>query len=78
MDAYLGMICLFGFEFQTRNWMKCEGQVLSIAQNTALFALLGTSYGGNGQTTFALPKMAAPSEGMSYQICVAGIFPSRD
>jgi microcystin-dependent protein len=40
--------------------------------------LLGTSYGGNGQTTFALPKMAAPSEGMSYQICVAGIFPSRD
>jgi microcystin-dependent protein len=78
MDSYLGMVCLFGYEFQVHNWMKCDGQILSIQQNTALFALLGTNYGGNGQTTFGLPKMAAPMEGMSYQICIQGIFPSRD
>ncbi|MEX8494400.1 phage tail protein [Sphaerotilus sp.] len=78
MDSYLGMVCLFGYDFQVHNWMKCDGQTLSIQQYTALFALLGTNYGGNGQTTFCLPKMAAPMEGMSYQICIQGIFPSRD
>lgn len=78
MDAYIGMIGLFGYDFQMRNWMKCEGQLLPIQQYTALYALLGVNYGGDGRTTFGLPKMAAPMEGMSYQICVQGIFPSRD
>src|SRR4051812_40605270 len=55
MDAFLGMITPFGFGFAPRNWALCQGQILSIAQNTALFSLLGTMYGGNGQTTFALP-----------------------
>ncbi len=57
MDVYLGMIGLFGFNFAPRGWMLCEGQILSIAQNTALFSLLGTTYGGNGVTTFALPDL---------------------
>lgn len=58
MDTpYLGMIALFGFNFPPRAWALCAGQLLSIAQNTALFSLLGTMYGGNGQVTFALPDL---------------------
>ena len=48
---------MFGFNFAPRGWALCNGQLLSIAQNTALFSLLGTQYGGNGQTTFALPNL---------------------
>ena len=48
-------IRMFAGNFAPRNWAFCQGQILSIAQNTALFSLLGTTYGGNGQTTFALP-----------------------
>lgn len=56
-EPYLGQIACFGFNFAPRGWAPLEGQILSISQNTALFALLGTMYGGNGQTTFALPDM---------------------
>lgn len=56
-DPFLGMIALFGFGFPPRGWAVCDGSLLSIAQNTALFSLLGTTYGGNGQTTFALPDL---------------------
>lgn len=48
---------MFGGNFAPRGWAFCNGQILSIAQNTALFSLLGTTYGGNGQTTFALPDL---------------------
>jgi microcystin-dependent protein len=54
---FLGMIATFGFNFAPRGWAMCNGQILAIAQNTALFSLLGTTYGGNGQTTFALPDL---------------------
>jgi microcystin-dependent protein len=58
MDSpYLAMIILFGGNFNIRGWAFCQAQILSIAQNTALFSLLGTTYGGNGQTTFALPDL---------------------
>jgi len=57
MDPFLGEIRLFGFNFAPNGWALCQGQVMSIAQNTALFSLLGTYYGGNGQTTFALPDL---------------------
>ena len=53
----MGMIALFGFNFAPKGWMVCNGQLLSIAQNSALFSLLGTTYGGDGQTTFALPNL---------------------
>lgn len=56
-DPYLGQIMCAAFNFAPRGWAELNGQILSIAQNTALFALLGTTYGGNGQTTFALPDM---------------------
>ena len=56
-DPFLGEIKLVGFNFAPRGWAFCNGQILPIAQNTALFSLLGTTYGGNGQTTFALPDL---------------------
>lgn len=55
MEGYLAEIRMFAGNFAPRGWAFCQGQIISIAQNTALFALLGTTYGGNGQTTFALP-----------------------
>lgn len=56
-EPFLGMISIYGFNFAPRGWAMCNGQILPIAQNTALFSLLGTTYGGNGQTTFALPDL---------------------
>jgi microcystin-dependent protein len=56
-EPFLGQIQMFGFNFAPRGWAFCNGQILPIAQNTALFSLLGTTYGGNGQTTFALPDL---------------------
>lgn len=56
-QAYVGEIRMVGFNFAPQNWALCDGQLLSIAQNTALFALLGTFYGGNGQSTFGLPDL---------------------
>jgi microcystin-dependent protein len=55
MDGTLAEIKMFAGNFAPRNWAFCSGQILAINQNTALFSLLGTTYGGNGQTTFALP-----------------------
>jgi microcystin-dependent protein len=57
MEGYIAEIRLFAGNFAPRGWAFCQGQILSIAQNTALFSLLGTTYGGNGQTTFALPDL---------------------
>jgi microcystin-dependent protein len=56
-EAFIGEIRMFSFNFAPRDWAKCDGQLLSINQNQALFSLLGTTYGGNGQTTFALPDL---------------------
>ena len=55
---YIGEIQLFGFNFNPRGWAFCNGATLPISQNTALFSLIGTIYGGNGQTTFQLPNFA--------------------
>ncbi|NHA67137.1 phage tail protein [Phycicoccus flavus] len=57
MDPILGEIRLFGFGFAPVGWALCQGQMMSIPQNTALFSLLGTTYGGDGRTTFALPDL---------------------
>ena len=56
-EPFIGEIKLFAGNFPPRGWQFCQGQILSIAQNTALFSILGTTYGGNGQTTFALPDL---------------------
>ena len=56
-NNYIGEIKLVPYNFAPLGWLKCEGQLLPIAQNQTLFSLLGTTYGGNGQTTFALPDL---------------------
>lgn len=54
-EPFLGQIQIFGFDYPPVNWALCQGQILPLSQNTALFSLLGTHYGGNGQSTFGLP-----------------------
>lgn len=56
-EPFIGEIAAFGFNFAPRGWAQCNGQLLSISQNTALFSLLGTTYGGDGRTTFGLPDL---------------------
>lgn len=56
-DPFLGEIRAFGFGFAPRNWALCNGQVLTIQQNQALYSLIGVQYGGNGTTNFALPDL---------------------
>ncbi|PTR01414.1 microcystin-dependent protein [Mucilaginibacter yixingensis] len=57
MNQFLGQILAVAFNFAPKNWTTCSAQILSIQQNAALFSLLGTTYGGNGVTTFALPDL---------------------
>jgi microcystin-dependent protein len=61
MDTFLGEIRIMSFGFAPRGWAQCDGQLLAINQNQALFSLLGTMYGGNGQNTFALPDLRGRS-----------------
>lgn len=73
-EQFIGEITLYPYNFAPKDWAFCNGQILSIAQNTALFSLLGTTYGGNGQTTFALPDLrgrvaisAGQGPGLTYR-----------
>ena len=78
MNYFLGGTMLFGGSYAPTNWLPCDGRLLPIAQYTALLSILGTTYGGDGRTTFALPKLASPLPGMIYIICVEGIYPSHE
>ena len=78
-EPFLSEIKIVSFNFAPKGWALCNGQSLPINQNQALFALLGTTYGGNGQTTFALPDLRAVApNGLTYSICMQGIFPSQN
>jgi len=82
-DPFLGEINTFAFSFCPRGWAPLNGQLLSIAQNTALFSLLGTTYGGDGITTFALPTgkpvfTLTPGAPVIQCIALQGLFPSRN
>ena len=57
MDPFVAEVRIVGFNFAPRGWAQCNGQILPISQNTALFSLLGTTYGGDGRSTFALPDL---------------------
>jgi len=57
MEPFIGMVILFGGNFAPRGWALCDGQLLPISENTSLFSILGTTYGGDGRTTFALPDL---------------------
>ena len=77
-EPALGQIELFGFNFCPRGWLPARGQILAINQNQSLYSLFGTNYGGDGRTTFALPKLPVSEAGAPiYCVAVKGIFPSR-
>lgn len=81
-QLFLGEVATFAFNFCPLGWAEANGQLLQIAQNSALFNLLGTQYGGDGVTTFALPNAKAAvtlTTGATLTQCVSlqGIFPSR-
>jgi microcystin-dependent protein len=61
MDPFVAEIRMFPFTFAPKGWAFCNGQLLPISQNTALFSLLGTTYGGDGKSTFALPDLGGCS-----------------
>ena len=75
VDSYLAQMLLFSGDTCPANTMAAEGQILQITRG--LSELLGTNYGGDGRTTFALPNMASPAPGMKWCIVTAGYFPSR-
>ncbi len=81
MDFFIGQICTFPWSWAPRGWAKCDGQLLQIAENQALFALIGIEFGGDGRTTFALPKMPPVKTDnggdLDYFVNLEGIFPSR-
>jgi hypothetical protein len=80
-SCVIGEVKLMAGDLLATNWTLAHGQLLPINQNQALFSLLGTSFGGNGQTTFALPNLqgaepkGAGPAGVNYAICTSGIFP---
>lgn len=74
MDPFVAEIRIFGFNFAPKGWAFCNGKLMAISQNTALFSLLGTTYGGDGRSTFALPDLQGRSPmfygqgpGLSYR-----------
>ena len=77
MVPYLGEIVLVAYNYAPAGWSICAGQVMQIRQNTALYSLIGTTYGGDGVSTFQLPTITAPL-GMKYIIAIQGNFPLRE
>lgn len=77
MEAFLGVIVLFAGNYAPQGWALCQGQKLPIEQYSALFSILGNTYGGDGKTDFALPKLEDVGK-TKHIICVInGIYPSR-
>ena len=75
-EGYLGTVTIFGGNFAPLSWMFCQGQLLSIAENSALYSLIGNIYGGDGQTTFALPDLrgrVAVHPGQGQRLSVIGL-----
>lgn len=77
MEYFLGQIVIFPYGFEPKGFVKCDGRSIKLGANDALFALLGTQYGGDGRSEFHIPKLEDPMKGVSYYICISGLFPSR-
>jgi microcystin-dependent protein len=84
-EGTIGEIRLFAGFYEPKGWVFCNGQTLSIQYNQALYSILGTKYGGDGKTTFALPKISpvlgadsdTPYDDLNYVICVNGMYTMR-
>ncbi|ADO54669.1 MULTISPECIES: tail fiber protein [Paenibacillus] len=78
-EPYIGEITMYPYTYAPKGWIKCEGQLLDISQNSVLFSLLGTNFGGDGVRTFALPDLrgASPLPNVNYYIATEGPYPSR-
>lgn len=76
---FLGQIELFPYGFAPMGWMLCNGAILNVSQNSALFSLLGANFGGNGSSTFGIPNLtgAAPIPNTAYYIATQGLYPTR-
>ncbi|MEA5134857.1 MAG: phage tail protein [Candidatus Fimivivens sp.] len=78
-ESYLGTIVAWAGFWVPKGWALCNGQQLPIAQYQALYAVIGTQYGGDGVNTFAMPSLVDTHEKpIKYIICVEGLFPPRD
>ncbi len=79
MEEFIGNIKLYPYSFAPMYTLLCNGQLLNISTNQALFSLIGTTYGGNGTSNFAIPNMLGlePIPGMNYYIITDGIYPTR-
>jgi len=76
MEPFVGQIELFAFSFAPEGFAPCNGALLPISENTVLYSLLGTTYGGDGKTTFGLPNLAPVTpQGPGYYIAVYGVAP---
>jgi microcystin-dependent protein len=78
MEPFLGQIMIFPYDFEPRGWALCNGKLLSTNEYQVLFSLLGKKFGGDGRTTFGLPKMPGPSNNTACHIGLQGFFPSRN
>ncbi len=78
MEPFIGQLQLLPYPFPLKDWAPCEGQVLDIPRHQALFALIGTQFGGDGTATFALPDLRGkePLAGLRYFIALSGIWPT--
>jgi microcystin-dependent protein len=82
VDQYLGSLLLVPYNFVPQYFAACNGQLIQIAQNSALFSLIGTTFGGNGTSDFALPNLPGPKDAsggqLTWIIAIEGVFPSRN
>ena len=78
MEYHIGQIVIFPYNFTPRHFAKCDGMEMELKSNQALFSLLGTKFGGDGVDCFCLPKIEDPCKGLSYYICINGIYPERN
>ena len=79
MEPFIGQIKLFPYDYAPYYWAFCDGRLLTIQSNTALFSLISNTFGGDGRTTFALPDLrgAEPQPGNHYCIALMGYYPPR-
>jgi microcystin-dependent protein len=78
MDSYVGEVRLFSFDRVPQGWLECNGQTLQVAEHASLFSMIGTKYGGNGMSTFCLPKLDSigQSQGkVKFYISIDGEYP---